>query len=89
MRRHCTTASRKYLGFEISSRRDSYDMELEYDSRGPSPMLSLVCSSSAAPSLHHIPLPVYIPPSNFYGMNMNFPHRPSSVPLPILDFFAL
>ena len=76
-----------YLGFD--SRRNSYDMELGYDSRGPSPMLSTV-SSSTAPSLLHMPLPVsYVPPANFYGMNgMNFPRRPSSVPLPIPDFLG-
>jgi hypothetical protein len=83
MQRRCTAASRRYLGFEVPSRRDSYDIELGYDSRGPSPMLSLVSSSSAAPSLQHIPLPMYVPPSNFYGMNANFPHRLSSMPLPI------
>jgi len=77
-----------YLGFDPASRRTSYDMELGYDSRGPSPMLSAASSSSAAPSLLHMPLPVYVPPSNFYGMNMNFPRRPSSVPLPIPDFFS-
>jgi hypothetical protein len=75
-----------YLGFDPSSRRNSYDMELGYDSRGPSPMLSAASSSSAASSLLHMPLPMYVPPSNFYGMNMNFPRRPSSVPLPIPDF---
>ena len=75
-----------YLGFD--SRRNSYDMELGYDSRGPSPMLSTV-SSSTAPSPLHMPLPVYVPPTNFYGMNgMNFPRRPSSVPLPIPDFLG-
>ena len=47
-----------YLGFD--SRRNSYNMELGYDSRGPGPMLSTV-SSSTAPSLLHMPLPVYIP----------------------------
>ena len=77
-----------YLGFGPTSRRNSYDMELGYDSRGPSPMLSAASSSSAASSLLHMPLPMYVPPSNFYGMNMNFPRRPSSVPLPIPDFFA-
>ncbi|KIM36997.1 hypothetical protein M413DRAFT_448734 [Hebeloma cylindrosporum] len=68
-----------------NSRRNSYDLELGYDSRGPSPMLSAVSSSSTAPSHLHMPLPMYVPPS-YYGMN--FPRRPSSVPLPLPDFFG-
>ena len=61
-------------------------MALGYNSRGPSPMLSTM-SSLTAPSLLRMPLPVYFPPTNFYGINgMNFPRRPSSVSLPIPDF---
>jgi len=59
-------------------------MELGYDSRGSSSMLS-VMPSSTVPSVLHLPLPMYVPLMNFYGMN--FPHRPSSIPLPILMFF--
>ena len=73
-----------YLGFD--SRRNSFEMKLGYDNRGPSPMLS--AASSTAPSHLHMPIPMYVPPSNFYGMSMNFPRRPSSVPLPIPDFIA-
>ena len=71
-----------YLRFDGASRRNSCDMELGYDSRGSSPMLS-VTPSSTAPSVLYMPLPMYVPPMNFYGMN-----RPSSVPLPIPMFFG-
>src|SRR6266567_6732262 len=66
-----------YLGFDGASQRNSCDMELGYNSRGSSPMLSIT------PSVLHMPLPMYVPPMNFYGMN-----RPSSVPLPIPMFFG-
>lgn len=73
-----------YLGFDGASRRNLYDMELGYDNCGSSPMLSAT-PSSTAPSRLHMPLPMYVPLTNFYGMNS--PCHPSSVPLPIPIFF--
>ena len=74
-----------YLRFDGASWRNLWDMELGYDSRGPSPMFSTT-PSSTAPLLLPMPLPMYVSPTNFYWMNS---HRcPSSVPLPIPMFFG-
>ena len=74
-----------YLGFDGASWRNSCDMELGYNSRGPSLIFSAMPSSMAL-LLLHMPLPMYVSSTNFY--RMNFHHCPSSVPLPIPMFFG-
>ena len=75
-----------YLGFDGASWRNLCDMELGYDSRGPSLIFSAMPSSTAL-LLLHMPLPMYVSSTNFY--RMNFHCCPSSVPLPIPMFFGL
>ena len=75
-----------------NKRKEKQPMALGYDShdsRGPSPMFS-TRSSFTAPSLLHMPLSsACFPPASFCGISgMNFPRRPSSVPLAITDFLG-
>ena len=81
----CWEMKMAYLGFDNASWRNSCDMELGYDRRGPSLIFSATPSSMAL-FLLHMPLPMYVSSTNFYGMNF---HRcPLPVPLPILMFFG-
>ena len=81
----CQEMKMAYLRFNGASWRNSGDMELGYNSHGPSPMFSTM-PSSMAPLLLHMPLLIYVSPMNFYWMNSHC--CPSSVPLPIPMFFG-